>query len=113
MRSRPETAGGIGPDRIYASGNANAPAGSVMEEKPNPLMKNIISIIIIAVGIFVFVQGLNRKDSVVGAASTVGTDVANAVDGGARTPKHVIYMVVGGVLVVVGIAGLARKSPAV
>jgi hypothetical protein len=74
-------------------------------------MKNIISIIIIAIGIFVFVQGLNRKNSVVGAAATAGTSVANTVDGGSRTPKHVIYMVVGGVLVIVGIAGLARKSP--
>lgn len=72
-------------------------------------MKNIIGIILIALGIFLFVQGLNRKDSVVGAAATAGTELANKVDGGARTPKHVVYMVGGGVLAIVGLAVMIRK----
>lgn len=76
-------------------------------------MKNIIGIILIALGIFLFVQGLNRQDSVVGAASEAGTELANAVDGGARQPKHVIYMVGGGVLAIVGIAVMMRKPRSV
>jgi hypothetical protein len=76
-------------------------------------MKNIIGIILIALGIFLFVQGLNRKDSLAGAAATTGTQVANAVDGGARQPKHVVYMVAGGIVAIIGIAVIARKSRAV
>jgi hypothetical protein len=76
-------------------------------------MKNIIGIVLIALGVFLFVQGLNRKDSVAGAAATAGTQVANAVDGGTRQPKHVMYMVGGGVLAIVGIAVMIRKPRAV
>lgn len=71
-------------------------------------MKNVIGIILIALGIFLFVQGLNRKDSLAGAAATVGTEVANKVDGGTRTPRHVVYMVGGGVLAVIGLVTLVR-----
>lgn len=76
-------------------------------------MKNIIGIILIALGIFLFVQGLNRQDSVVGAASEVGTEVANAVDGGSRQPKHIMYMVGGGILAVIGVAVMVRKPRSV
>lgn len=76
-------------------------------------MKNIIGIILIAAGIFLFVQGLNRKDSLVGQASSAGTEIANKVDGGTRTPKHVLYMVGGGVLVLVGIGAMVRKPRSV
>lgn len=76
-------------------------------------MKNIIGIILIALGVFLFVQGLNRKDSIAGAASEATTEVANAVDGGARQPKHVMYMVAGGVLAIVGVAVMVRKSRSV
>ena len=72
-------------------------------------MKNIFGIVLIVLGIFLFTQGLNRKDSIVGAAATVGTEVANSVDGGARTPKHVIYMVAGGVVAVIGLTTLMRR----
>lgn len=76
-------------------------------------MKNIIGIVLIALGIFLFVQGLNRQDSVAGAAASVGTDVANAVDGGARQPKHVMFMVGGGVLAIIGVAVMVRKPRAI
>ena len=76
-------------------------------------MKNIIGIVLIALGIFLFVQGLNRKDSLAGAASEATTEVANAVDGGARQPKHVVYMVAGGVIALIGIGVIARKPRAV
>jgi hypothetical protein len=74
-------------------------------------MKTIIGIVLIVAGIALFFQGLNRKDSLVGRASEAGTRIANSVDGGARTPKHVGYMVGGGALVIVGIAVMARRGP--
>ena len=76
-------------------------------------MKNIIGIILIALGIFLFVQGLNRQDSVAGAADSVGTEVANTVDGGARQPKHIMYMVGGGILAIIGVAVMVRKPRAI
>ena len=76
-------------------------------------MKNIIGIVLIALGVFLFVQGLNRKDSVVGTAATAGTSVANAVDGGTRQPKHVMYMVGGGVVAIIGLGVMLRKPRAV
>jgi hypothetical protein len=76
-------------------------------------MKNIIGIVLIALGVFLFVQGLNRKDSVVGAAATAGNSVANAVDGGARQPKHVMYMVGGGVIAIIGLGTMLRKPRSV
>lgn len=74
-------------------------------------MKTIIGLVLILGGIALFFQGLNRKDSLVGRASETGTNIANSIDGGTRTPKHVTYMVGGGALVVVGIALMARRGP--
>ena len=74
-------------------------------------MKTIIGIVLIIAGIALFLQGLNRKDSLAGQAATAGTSIANSVDGGARTPKHVGYMVGGGALVVVGVVLMARRGP--
>jgi hypothetical protein len=71
-------------------------------------MNKIIGIILILVGGLLVYQGVNRKDSVVGAAATVGTDVANAVDGGGRVPKHLFYIIGGGVIAAVGIGALVR-----
>lgn len=71
-------------------------------------MNKIIGIALIIIGGILFFQGLSRKDSLVGEAAEVGTSIANSVDGGARTPRHIVYMVGGGVLVVVG-AGLAMR----
>ena len=74
-------------------------------------MKTIIGLILIVAGVALFFQGLNRKDSLVGQADTTGTKIANTIDGGTRTPKHVGYMVGGGVLVLVGIGVMARRGP--
>jgi uncharacterized membrane protein HdeD (DUF308 family) len=74
-------------------------------------MKNILGIILIIAGIAVFIQGLNRKDSLAGRAAEAGASIANSVDGGARQPKHVVYMVVGGILVLVGAGVMARRGP--
>jgi hypothetical protein len=73
-------------------------------------MKTIIGIVLIIAGIALFFQGMNRKDSLVGQASAAGTSIANSVDGGARTPKHVGYMVGGGALVLVGIVVMSRRG---
>jgi hypothetical protein len=73
-------------------------------------MKTIIGIVLIVAGIALFFQGLNRKDSIAGRAATTGTTIANSIDGGARTPRHVAYMVGGGVLVLVGIGVMARRG---
>jgi hypothetical protein len=73
-------------------------------------MKTIIGIVLIIAGIALFFQGLNRKDSLAGQAATATTSVANAVDGGTRTPKHVGYMVGGGALVLIGIVVVARRG---
>lgn len=71
-------------------------------------MNKIIGIILILVGGFLIYQGMARKDSVAGAASQVGTDVANAVDGKGRIPKHFYYIIGGGVLAAVGIGATLR-----
>lgn len=71
-------------------------------------MNKIIGIILILVGGFLIYQGVERKDSVVGAAATVGTDVANAVDGGGRVPKHLFYIIGGGVIAAVGVGAMFR-----
>ena len=73
-------------------------------------MKTIIGLVLIIAGIALFIQGLNRKDSLVGRASTAGTSIANSVDGGVRTPRHVGYMVGGGVLVLAGVVVMSRRG---
>lgn len=74
-------------------------------------MKTILGLVLIIAGIALFFQGLNRKDSLVGRASEAGTNIANSIDGGTRTPKHVGYMVGGGALVLVGIVVMSRRGP--
>lgn len=73
-------------------------------------MKTILGIVLIVAGIALFFQGFNRKDSLVGRASEAGTSIANSLDGGSRTPKHVGYMAGGGALVLVGIVLTARRG---
>lgn len=75
-------------------------------------MKTLLGIILIVAGGILFFQGLSRKDSLAGEAAELGTSIANSIDGGARTPRHVGYMVGGGALVLVGIAVMARRSRA-
>ena len=78
---------------------------------PQTRMKIIIGLVLIIAGVALFFQGLNRKDSLVGRAAEAGTSIANSVDGGARQPKHVMYMIGGGVLVLVGIGVMSRRGP--
>ncbi len=71
-------------------------------------MNKIIGIVLILLGGILVYQGVQRDDSIVGAASEVGTDVANAVDGGGRIPKHYYYIIGGGVIAAVGVGALLR-----
>jgi hypothetical protein len=75
-------------------------------------MGKIIGIILIVLGGYLFSVGYSRQDSLVGHVSSTADSAANSVDGGVRTPKHVTYMVAGGVLVVLGaIVALRRRAP--
>lgn len=76
-------------------------------------MKNILAIVLIIAGIGLFFMGLSRRDSFAGQAASAGTQIANSLDGGARQPKHVVYMIVGGVLVLVGIGVASRRTPTI
>lgn len=71
-------------------------------------MNKVIGIVLILVGGVLLYQGLGRKDSIAGAASEVGTDVANAVDGGGRVPKHIYYIVGGGIVAAAGVGMMLR-----
>lgn len=71
-------------------------------------MSKIIGIVLILLGGILIYQGVQRDDSIAGAASEIGTDVANAVDGGGRVPKHYFYIIGGGVIAAVGVGALVR-----
>ena len=73
-------------------------------------MKTILGLALIIGGIALFFAGLNRKDSLAGETASAATSIANSIDGGARTPRHVGYMVGGGALVLVGIGVMARRG---
>ncbi len=72
--------------------------------------KRTLSILLIIIGIAVVILGTRREDSVAGVSESIGTSVANAVDGEARQPDHFWYYVGGGVLILVGLGGVLRKS---
>lgn len=74
-------------------------------------MKTILGVALIIAGIALFFAGLNRKDSFAGQAAEAGASIANSIDGGTRTPRHVGYMVGGGALALIGIAVVARRGP--
>ncbi len=74
-------------------------------------MKTLLAILLIAVGGVLLYQGWNRKNSFAGEAATATTSVANSMDGGARTPRHVVSMVAGGALILLGIGLTVRRRP--
>ncbi|MBL9207261.1 MAG: DUF3185 family protein [Opitutaceae bacterium] len=71
-------------------------------------MSKLLGIVLIAVGGYLFYVGWQRKESLAGGAAELSAKVANKVDGGARLPEHLFYLVGGGVLALVGV-GLALK----
>jgi hypothetical protein len=72
--------------------------------------KRTLSNLLIIVGIVVVVLGTRREDSVAGVTDSVGTSVANAVDGEMRQPDHIWYYVGGGALIAIGLVGAVRKQ---
>lgn len=82
----------------------------VQRTYPNLYMRTLLAIVLIVIGGIVFFQGMNRKNSLAGEAAEAGTRIANAVDGGARTPEHIVWMVAGGALVLVGIGLAVRRG---
>ena len=71
-------------------------------------MNKVIGIILILVGGFLIYKGVERKDSLVGGAAQVSSDVANKVDGGARIPEHYYYIIGGVVVAAVGLGMAVR-----
>ncbi|WP_404423570.1 DUF3185 family protein [Nibricoccus sp. IMCC34717] len=73
-------------------------------------MKRLFGILLLVVGAVMIYQGLNRKDSLAGGAAEAGTKIANSVDGGSRVPKHMFYLIGGGVLAVAGLGLVVSKQ---
>jgi hypothetical protein len=65
------------------------------------MARRIPGLALVIAGVWLFSAGWSRKDSLIGALSETGTSIANKIDGGARTPKHMLYMS-GGVILAVG-----------
>ncbi|QYM79416.1 DUF3185 family protein [Horticoccus luteus] len=70
----------------------------------------ILGIILILGGAFLLYKGFQREDSLAGKLDTASTKVANSVDGGTHVANHTLYLVGGGVLVVLGaVVALKRR----
>lgn len=55
----------------------------------------VLPAVFFAAGFAFFFLGHRRSESVAGVSDRVGTNVANAWDGRARQPKHVMYYATG------------------
>lgn len=71
-------------------------------------MNKIIGIVLLLIGGVLVYQGVQRDDSIAGVADEIGSDVANAVDGKGRVPKHYYYIIGGGVVAAFGVGVLLR-----
>ncbi|MFT3783046.1 MAG: DUF3185 family protein [Nibricoccus sp.] len=74
------------------------------------MISKILGLVLIVGGIWLVAAGISRKDSLVGQASEAGTSIANKVDGGARTPKHYVYIGGGALAAIVGASLLFRRT---
>ena len=74
------------------------------------MFTKIIGVFLVVGGVWLFVQGWSRKDSVLGSLSETGTSLANKFDGGSRTPKHMLYMGGGVILAASGAILLFRDK---
>ena len=66
------------------------------------MLRRIIGLILVCAGTWIFAQGWSRKDSLLGSISETGSSIANKFDGGSRTPKHMLYLAGGGLLIISG-----------
>jgi hypothetical protein len=65
-------------------------------------MQKSLGLLLVVVGGVLIYQGVSRKDSLVGDVATLGTKVANRIDGGSRVPGHAYYIAGGTALVLAG-----------
>lgn len=73
-------------------------------------MNKILSIILIAAGVYVCALGNARRESIAGSVEATTAKVADKVTGRTHVTDATWYFVGGGVLLVAGVLGLARKS---
>lgn len=74
------------------------------------MTKTLLAVVLIAAGGLLLYFGNKRKESLAGAAQTVGHDIATAVDGKSRVTDHTLYFVGGGALILAGIVVGLRRS---
>jgi hypothetical protein len=73
-------------------------------------VNKLIGLVLLIAGIAACYVGWQRRESLAGGAAELGTKLANKVDGGARVPEHMYYLVGGGMAALIG-AGLLLKRP--
>jgi hypothetical protein len=74
-------------------------------------MNRILGIILVLAGAYLLSVGISRRNSFVGHVDTAAANVANSVNGNTSAPTHVVYLVGGGLLVVLG-AGIGLRRSA-
>jgi len=74
------------------------------------MSKVLLAVVLIALGGLLLYLGHQRKESLAGAAQSVGHDLASAVDGKARVADHTLYFIGGGALILAGIVVGLRRS---
>lgn len=70
-------------------------------------MRNLISVLAIAAGIWLLYLGYVRQNSLAGQADNSLSRIGQKIDGGDHTPTHIRYYAVGALLLVCGSVGLA------
>ena len=73
-------------------------------------MKNLLTVLLIGVGVLIIYFGHRREDSIAGVSGKVGKEVANVIDGKTRQPEHIWYYVSGGTLIAAGLFTALRKT---
>jgi uncharacterized protein (UPF0333 family) len=74
------------------------------------MSKTLLAVILIAVGGVLLYLGSQRRESMAGAAESMGKEVASAFDGKPRVTEHTLYFAGGGALILVGIIVALRRS---
>ncbi len=73
-------------------------------------MNKIVGIILIVVGLYVCYLGNSHRHSVAGNIDTAAAKVADTIEGGQHATDATWYFVGGGVLIIIGAAGLLRRG---
>lgn len=73
-------------------------------------MKKILAMVLFGAGGMLLYLGNQRRESLPGAAQSVGHEIASAFDGKPRVTDQTLYFVGGGALIVVGLFVVVRRS---